>query len=167
MLYTSFVVLHILSAGVVIGLITISIIGTQQRKKVTGTPAELASIRMAAITSPIMANIGSLGLLLSGVILTLLDYSFFPFGTLPWLALMQTDYLIIMAIAGAVLMPNGKKILAMAEAELASPNARNGASEELRAMVGKQYAVVLLTGLLVLIAVALGESKSLMWVTAQ
>ncbi|GEM_PF-1763974 len=163
MWYTTFVVLHILSAGIVIGLITLSVIGASMRKKVRGTMGELAAIRSGAMISPIMANIGSIGLLVSGVVLTLLQYSFFPFGTMPWLALMQTDYVVIMAISGAFLAPNGKKILAAANAEIASPGAGSGASESLRSMVDRQYAVVMLVGFLVLLAVILGESKAMMW----
>jgi hypothetical protein len=166
-MYTFFVVLHIISAGVVIGLITNAIIATILRKKVKGTPGELASIRMAAIVSPIMANIGSIGLAVSGVVLTLMSYSFFPFSTLPWLAMMQTDFVVIMAIAGAILMPNGKKILATVNAELSSSNAANGASDSLRAMVTKQFTWVMILTVFVLIAITLGESKSLMWVGAQ
>jgi len=166
MLYTLFVVLHILSAGVVIGLITVAVIGTAMRRKVQGTPGEIASIRSAAMMAPIMGNIGSIGLLVSGVALTLLQYSFFPFTSLPWLALMQTDFVIIMAIVGAIIAPRGKKILTMANAELSSSGAAQGASVELRALANKQYATIILIAVLVVIAVALGESKSLMWVGA-
>jgi hypothetical protein len=168
-MYTFWVVLHIISAGVIIGLITNAILGTAMRKKIKGTMAELGSIRSAAIMSPIMANIGSVGLLLSGVIATVMQYnsSFFGFNTLPWLAMMQTDYVIIMAISGAIMMPRGKKILAMATAELASPNAAQGASEELRSLVNAQYVWTMIIAVLVVLAIALGESKSLMWVGAQ
>jgi hypothetical protein len=168
-MYDFFVILHIVSTGVIIGLITNAILGTSMRKKMKGTIAELGSIRSAAMTAPIMANIGSIGLLLSGVVMTIMTYnsSFFGFSTLPWLAMMQTDYVIIMAISGAVMMPTGKKILATANAELASPNAAKGASETLRAMVAKQYVWTMLIAVLVLLAIALGESKSLMWVKMQ
>src|SRR5271167_2862603 len=104
-MYSFIVSLHIISSGVIIGLITNAIMGTMMRKKIKGTPAELASIRTGAIMAPIMANIGSIGLLLTGVALTLMQYSFFPFSTLPWLAIMQTDYIVIMAISGAIMMP--------------------------------------------------------------
>jgi hypothetical protein len=168
-MYTFWVVLHIISAGVIIGLITNAILGTMMRKKVKGTIAELGSIRAAAITSPIMANIGSIGLLVSGVIATIMQYnsSFFGFGTLPWLAMMQTDYVVIMAISGAIMMPRGKKILAMATTELGAPTAANGASEELRALVNAQYTWTMIIAVLVILAIALGESKSLMWVKMQ
>ncbi len=168
-MYTFWVVLHIISAGVIIGLITNAILGTTMRKKMKGTMAELGSIRGAAIMAPIMANIGSVGLLVSGVIATVMQYnsSFFGFNTLPWLAMMQTDYVVIMAISGAIMMPSGKKILAMASAELSGPNAAQGASDELRAMVAKQYVWTLIIAALVVLAIVLGESKSLMWVGAQ
>jgi len=169
MWYTFFVVLHILSAGVVIGLLTMTIIATSMRKKMKGTAAEIGSIRGGAMMAPIMANIGSIGLLVTGVVMTIMQYnsSFFAFNTLPWLAMMQTDFVIIMAISGAVLMPNGKKILAKASAELAGPNAARGASEELLALVSKQFMISNIVGILLFIAVYLGESKSLMWVTGQ
>ena len=167
-MYYFIVSLHIISTGVIIGLITNAILGTSMRKKMKGTIAELGSIRMAAITSPIMANIGSIGLLLTGVVMTIMLYnsSFFGFSTLPWLAMMQTDYVVIMAISGAVMMPRGKKILAMANAELSSPNAAKGASEALRAMVAKQFVWVMVIAVLVLIAIMVGESKDMMWVKA-
>jgi hypothetical protein len=165
-MYSFVVSLHIISAGVIIGLITNAIMGTMMRKKIKGTPAELASIRTGAIMAPIMANIGSIGLLLTGVILTLMQYSFFPFSTLPWLAIMQTDYIVIMAISGAVMMPTGKKILAMANSELASPGAAKGASDALRALVAKQYTLTMVIAFLVLIAILVGESKDMMWVKA-
>ncbi len=163
MLYRSFVILHILSVGVLIGLFTVSVIGTSMRRKVAGTAAELASIRSGATMAPIMANIGSIGLLISGIIMTLMHYSFFPFATVPWLAVMQTDFLVIMAISGAILAPNGKKILALSTTELGSPLATNGASPELQALLRKQMMVQVLVAVLVLVAITMGESKSMTW----
>jgi hypothetical protein len=168
-MYSFIVVLHIISAGVIVGLITNAILGTAMRKKMKGTLAELGSIRGAAIMAPIMANTGSIGLLLTGVAMTIMNYnsSFFGFSTLPWLAMMQADYVVIMALSGAIMMPTGKKILAMANAELASPNAANGASDTLRALVSKQYVWTILIAVLVLLAMMLGESKDMMWVRVQ
>ena len=168
-MYTFFVVLHIVSSGVVVGLMAMAIIGTSMRKKVKGTMGELAAIRSGAMMAPIMANIGSIGLLVTGVVMTIMQYqsSFFGFSTLPWLAMMQTDFVIIMAIFGAILMPRGKKILAKVGEELTGPNAVKGASEELRALVNRQYAVTLVVAVLLFIAIYLGESKAMMWVTAQ
>ena len=171
-MYTFWVVLHIISAGVIIGLITNAILGTAMRKKMKGTVAELGSIRGAAIMAPIMAGEYRQHwplLVSSGVIATVMQYnsSFFGFNTLPWLAMMQADYVVIMAISGAIMMPSGKRILAMATAELSGPNAAQGASDELRAMVAKQYVWTMIIAVLVLLAIVLGESKSLMWVGAQ
>ena len=166
-MYSLFVVLHIISTGVIVGLITNAILGTSMRKKMKGTIAELGSIRSAAMMAPIMANIGSIGLLLTGVILTLMQYSFFPFSTLPWLAIMQTDFVVIMAISGAVMMPRGKKILAMANAELSGPGAAKGASDALRALVSKQYMWTMIIAVFFLIAILVGESKDMMWVKVQ
>ncbi len=166
-MYSFIVSLHIISAGIIIGLITNAILGTAMRKKIVGTPAELASIRTAAIMAPIMANTGSIGLLLTGVTLTLMQYSFFPFSTLPWLAVMQVDYLVIMAISGSIMMPTGKKILAMANSELSGPGAASGASNALRTLVAKQYTWTMILAVLFLIAILVGESKDMMWVKVQ
>lgn len=164
MVYTLFVVLHIISAGAVVGIVLNTIIGTALRKKIAGTPAELGSIRMAAIMSPILGQIASIGLLVTGITMTIMQYnsSFFGFNTLPWLAMMQTDYVVIMAIVGALITPNGKKILAMANEELKAP--AHGASEGLLKLVNKQYALTMLLAVLTLLAIIFGESKSMMWV---
>jgi hypothetical protein len=142
------------------------IISTMLRKKVKGTPAEIASIRMGAIMAPIMANIGSNGLLITGIVMTAMNYSFFSFSTLPWLAIKQCLFMLILIISFAMLVPTGKKILALANAELTGPNAQRGASEELRTLVGRQYMTVMFVALLVLINMILGEAKSMMWVVA-
>jgi hypothetical protein len=166
-MYTAIVVLHLLSVGVIVGLITSAIIGTAMRKKIAGTPAELAAIKNAATVTPIMANIGSNGLLVTGIIMTLMQWSFFSFSTLPWLAIKQSIFVLILIISFASLMPRGKKILNMAVAELGSPNAAKGASEELRKLVNTQYATTLFVGLLVLCNMILGESKAMMWAAGQ
>jgi hypothetical protein len=168
-MYNFFVVLHIISAGVIIGLITTSILGHSMRKKLKGTMAELGAIRGAAIMAPVMANIGSIGLLLTGIVATIMQYqsSFFDFAKVPWLAMMQTDYVVILVISLIVMMPRGKKILAKVNAEITGLNAKNGASQELLALVNKQYAMTLVIAVLVFIAIYLGESKSMMWVTGQ
>ena len=166
-MYTLFVVLHLISVGVIVGLVTTMIIGTVLRKKVKGTPGEIAAIRSGAMMAPIMANIGSIGLLVTGVTMSWMNYSFFQFNSLPWLAMKQTIFVIIMAISGSVLAPTGKKILALSTAELATPGAAMGASSELRAMVSRQYAVVLFVAFLVLCNMILGESKAMMWVHPQ
>ncbi len=166
-IYTIFVILHILSVGVIIGLLVSTIIGTALRKKVMGTPAEIAAMRNGAVMAERMSMIGSNGILITGIVMTLLQYSFFPFGSFPWLAIKQVVFVIILAISFSMLMPNGKKIHKRADEELAGPNAARGASDDLRKMVNRQYAIVMFVALLVLINVTLGESKAMMWVTGQ
>jgi hypothetical protein len=166
-MYTFIVILHIISVGVGVGLITMTIVGTILRNKVKGTPAEIAAIRSGAMISPIMGNIATTGLFVTGAILTTMSYSWFPFSTIPWLALKQSVFVVVLLISLLMLKPQGEKILKMASAELASPNAAQGASAELRALVARQYMTVMLMALLVLINISLGESKAMMWVTGQ
>lgn len=163
-MYTFWVIIHILSAGVLVGLVTTAVIGSTHSKKAKGTPAELGWIRTIETFIPIMARVGSGGILLSGVVLTIMTYSFFPFSGLPWLALMQADFVIMVIIGFGLMAPRGNKILAITNAELAGPNAAHGASDELRAMVAKQEMLGRVMALLVIIAITLGESKAMMWV---
>ncbi|HEX5315028.1 MAG TPA: hypothetical protein VFX22_00135 [Candidatus Kapabacteria bacterium] len=163
-MYTFWVIIHIISAGVLVGLVATAVIGSTHAKKTKGSAAELGWIRTVETFVSIMARVGSAGILLSGVSLTLMTYSFFPFSGLPWLALMQADFVIMVVIGFGVMAPRGKKILAMTDAELAGPNAAMGASIELRAMVAKQEIFGRVMTILVIIAIALGESKAMMWV---
>ena len=165
-MYTFFVILHIISVGIGVGLVTTMVVGTILRKKVKGTAAEIAAIRSGAMMAPIMGNLASVGLLITGAVITTMNYSWFPFSTFPWLAIKQCVFILLLLVSLFMLKPRGEKILKMATAELSSPNASRGASEELRALVGKQYATVLFIALLVLINISLGESKAMMWVTA-
>ncbi|HET6400340.1 MAG TPA: hypothetical protein VFH95_02990 [Candidatus Kapabacteria bacterium] len=166
-MYTFWVIIHIISAGLLIGLIAMALIGSRQSKKVKGSAAELAWIRTVITLVPIMGNVGAGGILLSGVALTLMTYSFFPFSSLPWLALMQADFVLMEIIVLGALTPRGKKILAITNAELAGPNAAQGASDELRLLVAKQETLGIVMAILTVIAIALGESKAMMWVTGQ
>ncbi|HWF44619.1 MAG TPA: hypothetical protein VG537_08250 [Candidatus Kapabacteria bacterium] len=167
MWYTIFVILHIISVGFAIGLVGMAIIGTSLRKKIMGTPAELAAIRSAATILPVMGMIASVGILVTGAVMTIMSYAWFPFSSLPWLAIKQTVFIILLVVVIASLRPRGDKILAKATAELTGPSAMQGASAELRALVNRQYATTLFVGLLVLINISLGESKAMMWLAGQ
>jgi hypothetical protein len=164
MWYTFFVILHLIFVGMGVGITTLTIIGRINRKKAQGTIGELMMTRAMAMNGKIMGSMAIIGLLVTGVILTLMSYSFFPFSTLPWLALKQTVFVILMGAAFTGTIPRGEKIMKMASAELAGPNASKGASEELRKLMTRQYYSVLLIGFLVLINMTLGESKAMMWV---
>jgi hypothetical protein len=167
MWYTVFVILHIISVGFAIGLVGMAIIGTSLRKKVMGTAAELAAIRSAATILPVMGTIATVGILVTGAVMTTMSYAWFPFSSLPWLAIKQTVFTILLIVVLASLRPRGDKILAKATTELAGSSAMQGASAELRALVSRQYATTLFVGLLVLINISLGESKAMMWVVGQ
>ncbi len=121
------------------------------------------AIRAMAINGKIMGSTALIGLLVTGVTLTFISYSFFPFSTLPWLALKQTVYVIVLLVAILGTIPRGEKIHAMAVSELAGSNAALGASAELRQLVSRQFATVMIIGFFVLINMSLGESKAMMW----
>ena len=166
-MYTLFVILHLIFVGIAVGIVTLAIIGRVKGKHIHGTIAELFAIRAMAMNGKIMGTMALVGLLVTGVTLTLMQYSFFPFNTFPWLALKQCVFLVVMGAALTGTIPRGEKIHKMATAELQGPNAAKGASEDLRKLVSRQFASVMLLGLLVLINMTLGESKAMMWVMGQ
>lgn len=165
-MYTVFVILHLIFVGVAVGIVTVTIIGRVTGKKGRGTLAELIMIRSMAMMGKIMGSTALIGLLVTGVIMTAMNYSFFPFSTFPWLALKQCVYVVLMLVAITGTIPRGEKIFHMAVAELQGPNATAGASPELRALMSKQFATVIAIGVMVLINMSLGESKAMMWVSA-
>lgn len=166
-MYTTLVVLHIISVGIAIGLTTLMFIGRVKVKAIRGTAAELAMYRSSAMNAEIMGKLAIGGILITGVAMTWMNYAFFPVNTLPWLFIKQCVFLLLLLIAFTGTIPRGEKIKKMATAELQSPNAAQGASEELRALLDRQYITGLIIGGLVLINMILGESKAMMWVTGQ
>ncbi|MDP4199675.1 MAG: hypothetical protein Q8922_03630 [Bacteroidota bacterium] len=167
MLYTTFVILHLIFVGIAVGIVAVTIIGRITGKAGRGTMGELLMIRSMANLGEIMGKLALIGLLVTGVALTLIQYSFFPFSTFPWLAFKQCVFIVLMVVAFVGTIPRGEKIKKMAIAELQGANAMSGASEELRALVSRQFATVILIGILVLTNMTLGESKAMMWVTGQ
>jgi len=167
MWYTLFVILHLIFVGVAVGITFLSILGRINGKKGQGTLGELLMIRAMAVNGKIMGSTALIGLLVTGIILTVMNYSFFPFSTFPWLALKQCVYLLVIGTALTGTIPRGEKIFNMASAELQGPNASKGASAELRKLMDRQFVSVVIIGVLVLINMTLGESKAMMWVTGQ
>jgi hypothetical protein len=166
MWYTLFVILHLIFVGFGVGITALSIIGRVKGKNARGTIAELIMARAMAVNGKIMGSTALIGLLVTGVVMTIMSYSFFPFSTLPWLAIKQCVFIALLGAAFTGTIPRGEKIFKMASAELAGPNAMKGASDELRKLMSRQFGSVILMGILVLINMTLGESKAMMWVTA-
>jgi hypothetical protein len=166
-MYTTLVVLHLISVGIGVGIVTLSIIGRLKGKAIRGTTAELIMYRSMAMNGEIMGKLAIGGLLITGVAMSWMNYSFFPVNTIPWLFLKQCVFIVLLIVAFTGTIPRGEKIKHMATAELQGPGAAQGASEGLRELVAKQYITVLLIGALVLTNMILGESKAMMWVTGQ
>jgi len=159
-MYTVFVILHIICAGIWFSLGIVNMLLMTQAGKKRGTAAELAHMSSQALCGRIMGMIGGIGILLTGGAITgIMSLGWFPFGTTNWLATKQTIFVILLILSFAVMMPKGKKIDAMIATESASPNASKGASSELRAAMGTLKTVGILMNLLVLTNIILGEWK--------
>ena len=159
-MYTVFVVLHILCAGVWFTIGIANMLLLKQVAKTKGTAGELAHMSSQALLGRVMGMIGGIGILITGGAMTgIAGLGWFPFGTLNWLACKQTVWVILFIISLAVMMPKGKKIEAMIASESASPNAAKGASEGLRAQMATLKTFGIIMNLLVLVNIILGVWK--------
>ena len=162
-MYTLFVILHILSAGVFIGLGVVMVLSNRARVQSKGTAAELYYTRSMLRLLLAMGNIAGLGIFITSIVITSMSYAWFPFTTLPWLAIKQVNFLIMMALAGAIMVPTAKKAIVLMVQELTMPSYTSGASETLRAMVRKAFAIAMINQILILANVTLGEWKPMLW----
>ena len=166
-MYTVFVILHILSAGVWIGLGVVTVLTNNFRKRAAGTLGELYLMRSALICGSVMGNIGGIGILITGPALAgIHGLPWFPFGTLPWLAIKQLVFLVVLLITFAIYVPQSKKIGRKIGEEMGGANPSRGASSELRTMFDRIVTVGMVVQMLVLLNIILGEWKPMLWVTA-
>jgi len=157
---TFLLILHIIFAGtwVTLGIANLIMVGLAGKHR--GTYAELPILKAQATLGTVLGSISGIGILVTGGAYTgILSLGWFPFGTLNWLAAKQTIFVILLALSFGVMMPKGKKIDAMIAAEMASPNAVNGASDALRSAMATLKTVGTLMFLLVLTNIVLGEWK--------
>ncbi len=157
---TLLLILHIIFAGTWVGLGVANLILDGMAANQRGTFGELPTMKAQARLGTVLGSMSGIGLLITGGAYTgLMGLGWFPFGTLNWLAAKQVIFVILLALSFGIMMPKGKKIDRMIESEMASPNATNGASNELRQMMGVLKSVGILMFLLVLTNVVLGEWK--------
>ena len=164
-MYTVFVILHIISAGTWIGLGVVTVLLTGLRKKAQGTLGELYLIRAGVLFGAVMGNIGGIGILITGGAMAGIRYSWFPFSTLPWLAIKQTIFVILLIMTFAIMVPKSKKIRAMSGEELGGKNPGGGASLALRTMMDQVHTIGMFMQMLILTNIILGEWQPMLWVT--
>jgi hypothetical protein len=156
-MYTIFLILHIISAGIWIALAPAMTVVSGLMRKSRGTPAEYNYMRVAGVLGLMLGNIGGIGILVTGpAMVGIHHWPWFPFDSMPWLAWKQVIYIVILLLSFGVMVPASKKTRKKLAEELQSNHQGPGASEELRAMFNRQGAIGMLIGLLVLTNIILG-----------
>src|SRR5438067_3431838 len=108
-MYTVFLILHILSAGVWIGLGVVTVLTNNFRIRAAGTLGELYLMRSTLIYGSVMGNIGGIGILISGPAIAGISHlPLFAFGTLPWIALKQLVFVIVLALTFGIYIMRSK-----------------------------------------------------------
>ncbi len=163
-MYTIFVILHILSAGIWTGLGVVMILANNFRQRAAGTLGELYLMRMTLICGSVMGNIGGIGILITGPAMAGIDHQpWFAFETLPWLALKQVIFMIILGITFAIYVPRSKRIGKRIGEEMGGAHPAGGASAELRVMFDKLITIGIITQGLVLLNIILGKWQPTLW----
>ena len=157
-MYTIFVILHILSAGVWIGLGVVTILTNNFRIRASGTLGELYLMRLTLICGSVMGNIGGIGILITGpAIAGIRHLPWFGFSEAPWLAIKQVVFLVVLAITFAIYVPRSKKIGRKIGEEMGGAHPATGASSELRTMFDHIVTIGMIIQVLVLLNIILGE----------
>lgn len=126
--YPTFVVLHIITAGLWIANIIATPIFMKAIKKESGTPAESKLISLHLVFSNLLGSVGAMGLLITGVVLTSLNpgFGFFDFSANHWLATKQIIMVILLALIFAKLIPSAKKTrIALGKDSIVSDEAKS------------------------------------------
>lgn len=156
-MYTIFVILHVLSAGVWIGLGVVTILTNNFRIRAAGTLGELYLMRLTLICGGVMGNIGGIGILISGPAMAGIHHlPWFAFSTFPWLAIKQVVFVIVLAVTFAIYVPRSKKIGRRVGEEMGGAHPASGASAELRAMFDRLITISMVIQALVLVNIILG-----------
>jgi hypothetical protein len=157
-MYTSLVVLHIISAGIWVALGVVAIFLNSFRKRVAGTAGELYLMRALIMFGAIMGNIGGIGILITGGAMTgMVWHAWFDFNLLPWLATKQVIYVVLLIMTFGIMLPVSKKAGRMIAEEMAGLNPAGGASAALRSTMDRVVAIGLFMQLLIITNIVLGE----------
>jgi len=165
-MYTAFVILHVLSAGVWIGLGVVTVLTNNFRIRAAGTLGELYLMRATLIFGAVMGNIGGIGILITGSAIAGIQHlPWFAFSTVPWLAIKQLVFVIVLAMTFGIYVPRSKKIGRRIGEEMGGANPGLGASPELRTMFDRLVTISLAIQMLVLLNIILGEWRPMLWVS--
>jgi len=163
-MYVLFVILHILSAGVWIGLGVVTMLANRYRKRVAGSFGELYVMRITTIFAGVMGNVGGIGILITGsAIAGIRHLPWFDFGGVPWLAVKQTVFVIVLAMTFAMFVPRSKQVKRMIGEAMGGAQPHSGASDELRRAFDRFVAIGLAIQFLVLLNIILGEWQPMLW----
>lgn len=159
-MYTIFLVLHVLTAGIWMALFPTVMILNGLRKKAANTSSELPYMKAISVLGLVLGNVGAIGVLISGPALAGIGkYPWFDFATMPWLAWKQVIFFLALILSFAVIVPRSKKVRKLLTELLDAKRANIGASDELRSTFDSYVTASLIVNLLVLINMILGEWK--------
>jgi hypothetical protein len=157
-MYTVFIILHVLCAGIWVGLGVVTVLTNNFRKRAAGTLGELYLMRSTLIYGSVMGNIGGIGILITGPALAGIHHlPWFAFDAVPWLAIKQVVFVIVLLITFAIYVPLSKKIGRQIGEEMGGANPAGGASAELRGMFDRIVTVGMIVQVLVLLNIVLGK----------
>ena len=159
-MYTVFLILHIICSGCWISILFANISVGGVLKKSVGTLGELYLMRALIAVGSVMGNIGGIGILITGSVITGMDHKgWFPFGTLNWLACKQVIFIVLLGMTFGVMVPRVKKARRMIAEELAGASPTKGASVALRKLIMGIMPIGMVMNVLVLLNIILGTWK--------
>ncbi|MBN8544900.1 MAG: hypothetical protein J0L60_02105 [Ignavibacteria bacterium] len=153
-------IVHIVSAGLWLSLLIYGIILRSRINNAKGMPEEKGLILTWISSLNLIGIVGSMGVLLTGLYLSLAieSYGFFKFasGANHWLYTKQFVMVIILILIGAVMIPSAKKIKGLLLPGLKSDQPLN---EEAYTLLGKLKRVDLSINTLVILNILMAFSR--------
>ncbi len=152
-------IIHVVSAGLWLSLLIYGFILRGRMAQAKGTPEEKGLILTWISSMNVLGIVGSMGVLLTGLYLTVaMDYGFFKFasGANHWLYTKQFVMVIILILIGAVMIPTAKKIKGLLLPDLKSDRPL---SEGAYALLGKLKRVDISMSALVILNILMAFSR--------
>ncbi len=152
-------IIHVVSAGLWLSLLIYGFILRGRMAQSKGTSEEKGLILTWISSMNILGIVGSMGVLLTGLYLTIaMDYGFFKFasGGNHWLYTKQFVMVIILILIGAVMIPTAKKIKGLLLPDLKSDRPLG---EDAYALLGKLKRVDLSMSVLVILNILMAFSR--------
>lgn len=152
-------IIHVVSAGLWLSLLIYGFILRGRMAQAKGTPEEKGLILTWISSMNVLGIVGSMGVLLTGLYLTIaMDYGFFKFasGANHWLYTKQFVMVIILILIGAVMIPTAKKIKGLLLPDLKSDRPLG---EDAYALLGKLKRVDISMSALVILNILMAFSR--------